>query len=261
MASTTSPSPFTARMRSGAQRAGLPARSSRCCRLSAMPEGDSRSATLRSHPGNAANGSAACWPAAGDCCAYRCSIVGSAWETPCWPDRAGRMTIVSAAIAIPSAPSPPASSTEPGTSHLHVDDLAHPERAEYDARHRAAEHEHPGRGRVERAHVGRAAVEEPRAHARRQADDDVPGQPSLGAERPYLAADVGALAHGADGGAQHLGQVAADVALNTNRHHRPAQVNGVHPLGDAAERVLQVGADPGLRERTGELARRWLGVL
>ena len=40
-------------------------------------------------------------------------------------------------------------------------------------------------------------------------------------------------------GEQQLGQVAADLALDADRHHDPLEVAALHPLGDALQGVLE----------------------
>src|SRR5262245_1033571 len=156
-----------------------------------MPAGESRSARPRIHPGRAANGSLSplavrvCW-------AYRCSMAASDCVTPPCPARAGRTATPSRATASASAPSPPMRSTVEDTSHLYLDEPAHPERAYHDEDRAADQHDQPDQSRVQRPHVGRVAVEEPSAYHDRQRDENVGGQPPLGAERLHLTPQEGA---------------------------------------------------------------------
>src|SRR5215471_1140886 len=123
-------------------------------------------------------------------------MAASDCATPPCPARAGRAAIPSNAMASASAPSPPASSTAEDTSHLYLDELAHPERADHDEHPGADEHDQTSQGGVQRPHIVRVAVEEPAAHHDGHGDQHVGGQPPLGAERAHLTPQVGALTHG-----------------------------------------------------------------
>src|SRR5215470_4961484 len=109
-------------------------------------------------------------------------MAASDWVTPPCPARAGRAATPSRAIASASAHSPPSRITVEDTSHLYLDELAHPERADHDEHRAADEHDQSEQGGVQRLHVARVAVEEPPADQQGQRDEDVGGQPSLRAE-------------------------------------------------------------------------------
>src|SRR3712207_7349153 len=57
-------------------------------------------------------------------------------------------------------------------------------------------------------------------------------------------------------GVEHLGQVAADLAVDPDRLRDPAEVVAGHPLGHLVEGVAEVAAHPGLVDDAGELLRR-----
>src|SRR5579859_3803680 len=117
-------------------------------------------------------------------------MAASAPATPPSPGPVGITTITRRAIATPMAPRAPASSTEPDTSDLHHDDLAHPQRPNHHQHPGADQHAYAERGGVERTHVARPGKEQPAAHEQRQPDQDVSGQPSLRAECPNMAAQA-----------------------------------------------------------------------
>ena len=54
---------------------------------------------------------------------------------------------------------------------------------------------------------------------------------------------------------QQLGEVAADLTLDADRHDRPGEVLAVEPLRNAVEGVFQRDPDPGLDEHALELTR------
>ena len=76
-----------------------------------------------------------------------------------------------------------------------------------------------------------------------------------------MAAQVLALTQGGRHGEQQLGQVAADLALDPDRHHDPPEVAALHPLGDALQGVLDGHAEPALDHDPPELAGDRLGAL
>ena len=76
-----------------------------------------------------------------------------------------------------------------------------------------------------------------------------------------MAAQELPLAQGLGHLQQQLGQVAADLALDADRHHDPLPVAALHPLGDPFERVLQRDAETGLDDDALELARDGLVAL
>ena len=123
--SARSPSPLTARIRSGVQRAGLPARSSLRCNVLLIPTGTGEPPARGSSPaappagrnprcsGRAAGRSAARWPPA-----HR--------RLHAARTRAASTASTTMTIASPSEPRAPASRTLPDISDLHLDDHAHP---------------------------------------------------------------------------------------------------------------------------------------
>ena len=72
----------------------------------------------------------------------------------------------------------------------------------------------------------------------------------------HLAAQVLALAQGGGHVEQQLGQVAADLALDPDRHHDPLEVRLSIRVRDALERVFQGDTEPALDDDALELARR-----
>ena len=81
-----------------------------------------------------------------------------------------------------------------------------------------------------------------------------------GAREPAdVAPEVLSLAERRGRGAQRLGQVAADLALDADRHRGPAHVVAVHALGHVLEGVRHVGTDPGLGQGPRELLGARLG--
>src|SRR5215472_11782677 len=110
-------------------------------------------------------------------------MAASDCATPPCPARAGMKATPIRAIASASAHSPPSRITVEDTSHLYLDELAHPERADHDEHRAADEHDQSEQGGVQRLHIARVAVEEPPADQKRQRDEDIGGQPSLGAKR------------------------------------------------------------------------------
>ncbi len=52
---------------------------------------------------------------------------------------------------------------------------------------------------------------------------------------------------------KHFSEVSAHLALNANGHDHPGEVDALHALGDAVERILKVNAQPRLDQRPIEL--------
>src|SRR5215469_14293176 len=224
--SPSSPTPFAASTRSGVQLPGFPAMSRRCWRAAAVPAGESRRPIARSHPGEE---SAARRERArpGEICEYPSSMTASARAAP-RSGRAGATEITSSAMAMVSAPTAAPSNVVPVISHLDLDQGAHPERAYDDEGDSARQHHQPDCRRIEQLHIGPAAVEQPAAEQDGQRYEDVGRQPSFCAEGLDVPPEKRAFTHRRDGVAEHLGQVAADRALDPYRHDRPAHVLGVH---------------------------------
>ena len=93
----------------------------------------------------------------------------------------------------------------------------------------------------------------------REGDEDVGRQPALRGQRPDVALQALPLAQRPGRRPQRLGEVAADLALDADRHRRPAHVRAVHPVRHPLERVADVGADPRLGQGPRELLRQRLG--
>src|SRR5262249_22752747 len=156
--SVTRPSPLTASMRSVVQPWGLPATSSLRCMIVAIPDGESRTARLSSHWGSATTLEPR------DCVAsreYCSSMEARARPTLGLADRAGIKLNAAAAIASTSAPMPPKRSTDPCILDIHLNYSVHPQRSNHDHGRGAEEHDLAQSCRVERAHVRRAADEQP----------------------------------------------------------------------------------------------------
>src|SRR6266508_3500088 len=86
--------------------------------------------------------------------------------------------------------------------------------------------------------------------------------PALARRKPSVMSDLhldepaqpGTLPHGVHSGLQHLGQVAADLALDPDRHHQPLQVLAAGTFGHLVQRRFHLDAEQGLRQRPAELA-------
>ena len=84
---------------------------------------------------------------------------------------------------------------------------------------------------------------------------------ALGGERVDVAAQPLALGHRLGDGDEELGQVAADLPLDADRHDGPGEVAGLHPGGDAVERLLEGTAEAGLGDDPAQLPAHRLGDL
>jgi hypothetical protein len=60
-----------------------------------------------------------------------------------------------------------------------------------------------------------------------------------GGQRGDLTTQAFALGHGVRDGHEQLGEVAADLTLDADRHDRPREVVAVHAFGHGVERLLQ----------------------
>jgi hypothetical protein len=75
-----------------------------------------------------------------------------------------------------------------------------------------------------------------------------------------VPADPLALAHRVDGCLEYLAEIAADLALDPDRHHQPGEVLARVAGGGAVERVFEFATEPRLGKRPAELARDRLGA-
>ena len=117
----------------------------------------------------------------------------------------------------------------------------------------------PMSGRPQQADVVVVGQHAEQQHPDGQGDEDVGGELALGRQRLHLTLEHLALAQRGGRGAQRLGQVATDLALDADRHRGPAHVLAVHARAHVVERVADVGADPRLGQRPRELLGRRLG--
>ena len=121
---------------------------------------------------------------------------------------------------------------------------------------RAAEHQPAQRPAEEHGDVVVPGEQQVDEEERRQAAEHERGELALRRQRGDLAAHVLALADGGGDRLEQLGEVAADPALDVDRHHDPGEVLALEPLGHALESGLEADAQPGLDEHAAELARR-----
>ena len=82
-------------------------------------------------------------------------------------------------------------------------------------------------------------------------------------ERLHLTTQSLSLPQGLADSREHLREVAADLAVDADRHHHPVEVLAVHPLGHGLEGVLERQAQATLEQCAVDLlpegSRRLLG--
>src|SRR5437867_281447 len=180
--SATKPRPLNASTRSGVHGAGLPATSSRRCSEAVWVAGDSLAATDRSRASSGDSSRTSPVGTVGSAVPYRVSMA----TRPCFtrPRTAPPAKITAPSTRAPtSAVSPtPSRTVLPPMSHLHLDEPAHPERAENHQHARDGEHHDPDGFGVQRSHVLGPGEEQPPAHRDRQGDQDVRREAALGGQ-------------------------------------------------------------------------------
>src|SRR5579883_685789 len=139
----------------------------------------------------------------------------------------------------------PLNPAQPNLARLNLDrcDLVHDEDAQAHTAGRARGHHLAGRRREQRCDVFRRDQEQRPAHQERQAGHDQHGRAGLRGEGADLEAELLARAQQRAQVRQRLGEIAAGLALDRQRHDQKVELVGLNRARDAPQGLLDRNAE------------------